>query len=266
MKRAEFWKGFGVGFTVLLLLAGLCMTVFAASRRTIEVDDGVDISINGAAFIPRDAAGNPVSVFAYQGTTYAPVRAICEAAGLDVQFDGKDHMVILTTQDRLRAQGEASASYIGADRAKEIALADAGLKEADAVFLKANLERDDGRYQYDVEFYSGSTEYDYEIDATTGTILSADRDLDDFIAPKPASTPAPSSVPGGTISADRAKEIALKDAGIDAGSAVFKPVKLDRDDGRLEYEVEFYTGTMEYEYEINAETGNIISRDVERRD
>lgn len=266
MKKTEFWKGFGVGFTVLLLLVGLCVTAFAASRRTIEVDDGVDISINGAAFIPRDAAGNPVAVFAYQGTTYAPVRAICEAAGLDVQFDGKDHMVILTTQDRLRAQSGTADAYIGADKAKEIALADAGIKEADAVFLKANLERDDGRYQYDVEFYSGSVEYDYEIDATTGAILSADRDLDDFVAPKPVSTPAPSSAPSGAISADRAKEIALKDAGISANNATFQPTKLELDDGRWEYEVEFYSGSMEYDYEINAETGAIISRDVDQRD
>ena len=165
MKKAEFWKGFGVGFTVLLLLMCLCMTAFASSKRTIDVEDGIGISINGATFIPRDAAGNQVSVFIYNGTTYAPVRAIGEAMGLDVKFDSANRMVQLTTQDRLLAQSGTSGSYISADRAKEIALADAGLKEGNAVFLKVKLERDDGRYQYDVEFYSGTTEYDYEIDA-----------------------------------------------------------------------------------------------------
>lgn len=260
MKKAEFWKGFGVGFTVLLLLMCLCMTAFAYSKRTIDVEDGIGISINGATFIPRDAAGNQVPVFIYNGTTYAPVRAIGEAMGLDVKFDSANRMVQLTTQDRLLAQNGASGSYISAGRAKEIALADAGLKGGNAVFLKVKLERDDGRYQYDVEFYSGTTEYDYEIDAITGKILSAGRELDDFIVPVGTSG---GSAGNGTISADRAKEIALADAGINANDAVFKKVKLDRDDGRLEYEVEFYAGSMEYEYEINAETGSIISRDIE---
>lgn len=265
MKKADFWKGFGVGFTVLLFLMCLCMTAFAASKRTItiNVEDGVSISINRATFIPKDAAGNQVPVFIYNGTTYAPVRAIGEAMGLDVKFDSANRIVQLTTQDRLLAQSGTSSSYISVDRAKEIALTDAGLTVGNAVFLKVKLEREDGRYQYDVEFYSGTTEYDYEIDAVTGKILSTDRELDDFIVPIGASDSSPSS---GTISADRAKEIALADAGVRANNAVFKKVELDRDDGRLEYEVEFYAGSMEYEYEINAETGNIISRDIESRD
>lgn len=263
VKKAEFWKGFGVGFAVLLLLMCLCMTAFAVSKRTIDVEDDVGISINGATFIPKDAAGNQVSVFIYNGTTYAPVRAIGEAMGLDVKFDSANRKVQLTTQDRLLAQSGTSSSYISADRAKEIALADSGLKEGTAVFLKVKLEQDDGRYQYDVEFYSGTTEYDYEIDAITGKILSADRELDDFIIPIGT---ADGSTSSGTISADQAKKIALADAGISTNNAIFKKVKLDRDDGRLEYEVEFYAGSMEYEYEINAKTGNIISRDIEQRD
>ncbi len=258
MKRTEFWKGFGVGFAALLLLICLCMTAFAASNRTIEVEDGVGISINGAVFIPKDAAGKQVPVFIYNGTTYAPVRAIGEAMGLDVQYDAANQMVQLTTQDRILAQDGSAGSYISNDRAKEIALQDAGVKLEDAIFLKVKLERKDGRFQYDVEFYSGSSEYEYEIDAATGKILSSDRELEDFIV-------TPSTGSGETISAERAKEIALSDAGVSASNAVFKKVKLDWDDGRPEYEVEFYAGSMEYEYEIDARTGKIISREIERR-
>ena len=252
MKKAEFWKGFGAGFAALLLIMCLCATAFAASRRTIDVEDGVGLSINGAVFIPRDVTGRQVPVFLYSGTTYVPVRAISEALGLDVRFDSANRMVQLTTQDRLLTQGGASGSYISAERAKEIALADAGLKEGAAIFLKVKLEMDDGRYQYDVEFYSGSVGYDYEIDAITGKILSMDQELDDFIVPG-----SPSG--SGTISADQAKEIALADAGVSAGSAVFTKTKLDRDDGRMVYEVEFYSGTTEYEYKIDAATGKILS-------
>lgn len=252
------WKSFGAGVLTASLLICLCTTVSASSKRAIDVTDDIGISINGAVFIPKDAAGNRVPVFIYDGTTYAPVRAIGEAMGLDVQFDSAGQMVLLTTQERLLAQSGASGSYIGADRAKEIALADAGLEEGKAVFLKVRLELDDGRYQYDVEFYSGAAEYDYEIDAATGKILSSDRDLDDFIVP-PAT---PSSV---TVSADRAKEIALADAGVGADSASFTKIELDLDDGRYQYDVEFYSGSMEYEYEIDAETGRVISRDIDLR-
>lgn len=45
------------------------------------------------------------------------------------------------------------------------------------MFLRANLDWDDGRMKYEVEFYSGTTEYDYDIDAVTGAILSCDREL-----------------------------------------------------------------------------------------
>ena len=53
-----------------------------------------------------------------------------------------------------------------------IALKQAGRKANDVTFSKAKLERDDGRWIYDIEFYvTGQNEYDYEIDATTGNIL-----------------------------------------------------------------------------------------------
>lgn len=260
MKRADFWKGFGVGFTTLLLLACLCATTFAASGRTIEVLDGVGISINGAVFIPKDAAGKQVPVFIYNGTTYAPVRAIGEATGLDVQYDSANQMVQLTTQDRMLAQNGGSGTYISNDRAKGIALKDAGVKAENAIFLKVRLEREDGHFQYDVEFYSGSSEYEYEIDAVTGKILSADRELEDFII-TPSSTSSSEM-----ITMEQAKEIALADAGLNTNNVSFKKVKLDWDDGRPEYEVEFYAGSKEYEYEIDARTGKIISREIEQRD
>ena len=60
----------------------------------------------------------------------------------------------------------------------------------------------------------------------------------------------------------KAKEIALAEV---PGGTVFK-CQLDRDDGRLVYEVEVYSGTTEYDFEIDAQTGSILSRDVDYRD
>ena len=258
MKKAEFWKGFGVGFTVLLLLMCLCMTAFASSKRTIDVEDGIGISINGATFIPRDDAGNEVSVFIYNGTTYAPVLAIGEAMGLDVKFDSANRMVQLTTQDRLLAQSEASGSYISADRAKEIALADAGLKEGNAVFLKVKLERDDGRYQYDVEFYSGTTEYDYEIDAATGSVLKNQKERDDDYIPAQSGGSQTSGGSGSYIGEASAKEIAFTHAGVAANTVYEYESDLDEEHVTMIYEIEFKAGNYEYEYEIDAVSGSVL--------
>ena len=57
--------------------------------------------------------------------------------------------------------------------------AHAGLSEGKATELKAELDREDGRQQYEVEFKAGGYEYDYEIDAQTGKILEWDKDFDD---------------------------------------------------------------------------------------
>ena len=273
MKKNGFWKGFGSGLILTVLIVALGVTATATSRRSIQVEDGVGITLNGAKFTPRDADGKEVSVFLYNGTTYVPVRAISEAMGMDVSFNSATRTVVLTTADRTASQQgstAASGDYISADRAKQIALNDAGVKESAAVFLRANLDWDDGRMEYAVEFYSGNTEYDYDIDAVTGAILSSDRDLEDFqIWNSGTSTNRPANVSSGNtgssasgnyITADRAKQIALAEC--PSGSTVVK-CQFDWDDGRAEYEVEIRNGWTEYDFEIDAVTGTILSRDID---
>ena len=165
---------------------------------------------------------------------------------------------------------------IGIERAKQIALSHAGLSQGSVSFVKAELEYEDGVKVYDIEFYSSNVEYDYEINAATGAIISVDRDIENYsiptAAPAPAPTPAPTAAPTpaptaapaptqpaapSTISADRAKQIALSHAGV--GGASFTKVELDTDDGVAVYEIEFKVDNVEYDYEINAVSGAIIS-------
>lgn len=248
MKKTGYWKGFGSALLLVAMVTALGVTATAASR-SIEVEDGIGISINGAKFTPRDADGKKVPVFLYNGTTYAPIRAVCEAAGMEVSYDSATDTVELVTADRVASQKPESSSYITQSRAKKIALADAGVKAANAVFLKASLDWDDGRAQYEVEFYSGNTEYDYDIDALTSAILSSDWELEDF------DIGTVSSSSGKVISAEKAKSIALNRA--PSGSTVVK-CQLDRDDGRTIYEVELRNGRMEYDCDIDAVSGQIL--------
>ena len=73
--------------------------------------------------------------------------------------------------------GEGSG-FIGIDRAKEIALNHAGKSSSFVSFSKVKLDDDDGEVVYEIEFYIGSIEYDYEIDAYSGTILEYEIDND----------------------------------------------------------------------------------------
>ena len=164
------------------------------------------------------------------------------------------------------AKSKVSKSYkaakkITADEAKRIALAHAKLAEKDVTFVKVELElEDNNRYEYDVDFYSGNVEYDYEIDAVSGAILSADRDIENYVIPTQPSTSS-ANTQTAEISVERAKQIALSHAGV--GSARFKKAKLDYENGVKVYEIEFKVGNVEYDYDIDASSGAIISSSSE---
>ena len=176
----------------------------------------------------------------------------------------------------------ASTSYIGEERAKEIALNHAGLTASGVTFVRSYLDWDDGRAQYEVEFYANNTEYDYDIDAITGDIRSYDYDAEYYAPPATsqggtttttgataaASTGNPTTATASTgstnyIGEERAKEIALDHAGLTASGVTFVRSHLDWDDGRAQYEVEFYANNTEYDYDIDATTGDIRSYDYD---
>ena len=66
--------------------------------------------------------------------------------------------------------------YITTEEAQVIALAHAGLTADQVTGLRASFDRDDGVPEYEVEFRQDRWEYEYEIHAETGAILSWDKD------------------------------------------------------------------------------------------
>ena len=68
---------------------------------------------------------------------------------------------------------------------------------------------------------------------------------------------APLPAVGEDIGVEKAKEIALEKAGVKAEDTLFINAHLDRDDGRVEYDVEFQSGHTEYEVSVDAVTGAI---------
>ena len=65
------------------------------------------------------------------------------------------------------------------EQALAIALEHAGLTEEQLDFSNVHLDRDDGRWVYEIEFREGRTEYEYAVNASNGKIVDYDKDWDD---------------------------------------------------------------------------------------
>lgn len=157
--------------------------------------------------------------------------------------------------------GEVNKSqYIGKDKALNIALAKAGLKKSQISGCEVEFECDDGIITYDIEFYCGSTEYEFEIDATTGNIIEYETDGDGYEGSHHKNSADNSG--SKYIGRSRAKEIALAKAGLTASQ--IHDYEIELDDG--EYEIDFKYQNMEYEVDIDAKSGKILKFDKEYDD
>ena len=111
-----------------------------------------------------------------------------------------------------------TVTYLSYEEAKNIVLNDAGI--TDAKFTKIDLDKDDGSVHYEIEFVSGNTEYEYEIDAVTGRIIS--KETDRFGADIT-----------GYISLDDAKATAVSDfTTVNTGSYIVTKAELENENGK----------------------------------
>ena len=161
------------------------------------------------------------------------------------------------------ANKTTKVSYIGTQKAQSSALSHAKLTAAKVTGLKAELDRENGVYIYDVDFKSGNYEYDYDINATTGKIIKSQKKATNTTK---RTTAATTTVKTSYIGIAKAKTIALNHAKVSASKARGVKAELDRERGIYVYEVEFKSGRFEYDYTINATTGKVISFDKEYDD
>lgn len=241
--------------------AGTPDTAAKDAMITVEQRPDISIVVDGVQRSFTDAQGGAVYPLLNSGTNYLPVRAIGELMGKSVSWNSQTRTItlsgssdpVVTDADTFGpAEAAPSASgttvLIGETAAKNAALAHAGLTTAQATFVKCKLEWEDGRQIYEVEFYTAGWEYDYEIDACTGAVLSADCDAEDH-------TPSGSAA-GVYISEEQVRSIALNRVPGAAASHITR-IELDREDG--EYEVGILYNGIAHEFEINACTGAICS-------
>lgn len=148
------------------------------------------------------------------------------------------------TTNQSTSQSSSSNSQISQNQAKSIAKKHAGVSSVSQE--KIEKDYDDGIYEYEYEFVSGSYKYEYKINATTGSILKHEKEYVGEVK----------------ITKDEAKQKAFQHANVSSSNVY--DVEVELDDKR--YEVSFKSGKYEYEYEINASNGSVISHEKDYDD
>ena len=225
----------------------------------------VSISLAGCTNSETASNGNKTNTkYTTQNSTESNVQNSSESSTENNNVNNAQNNTVNNPQDNNTNNAQNNivnnTGNISLDKAKEIALSHAGLSADQVTFVKVKMDFDDGIQKYDIKFYCNGQEYDYEINSFNGQIIQFDYDMEYNYIPNNNTTNYQSNVnTTANISVERAKEIALSHAGLSADQVTFVKVKMDFDDGIQKYEIEFYYNYREYSYEIDANTGNILS-------
>lgn len=142
------WKGFVSGVLATILILGLGVPAMAATVRQLSATySGIKITLDGKTIIPKDANGTVVEPFAVDGTTYLPVRAVADALGLGVEWDGANNTVVLRSQ--------TSEGNVGSNVDVDNVADDSGTYlQAGGIFTKGTyITVDDVKFAYDGEMF-----------------------------------------------------------------------------------------------------------------
>ena len=204
------------------------------------------------------------------------------ALSLAVAMTGCSGNAVINQQPSSQAQEQAQ--LISMEAAQEAALKAANIAAENAAISATTLNEVAGTSCYKVEFTSGDYAYAYTVNAETGAIMemsSRDKNAVDTQAQTEATAPAAASdtTPAqnsattqsqspatassqtvtGTVNEETAQKIALEHAGVKATDATITKSRLDYEDRRQVYEIEWYAGGKKYDYEIAVDTGEVLS-------
>ena len=157
----------------------------------------------------------------------------------------------------------ARSSAISEEAAINFACVDAGISPQDITRSRIDFDYERGVFVYDIDFIAGDTEYEYTIHSTNGSVLDSSKEKV-FNQASPTgtqATPTPTTTDEYAIDESQAFANALSDAGLNDSQVTLKRTKLERDDGRIVYDVEFaIIGEKEFDYSIDALTGEIVEK------
>lgn len=157
---------------------------------------------------------------------------------------------------------DITKNEISEDEAREMALALAGVDPL--TIYEYELERDYDRVaHYDIEFKTGGYEYNYSLTMFDGTIIKDKWELEpDYYPGVEKLPPISDEEKKDFISEQRAKEIALEHAEVNEAATYDVEIELERERGKIIYEVEFKSGRYSYSYDLEPETGEVIDYEL----
>ncbi|MDY5509733.1 anti-sigma-I factor RsgI family protein [Dysosmobacter sp.] len=221
------------------------------SDLTSEVGTALQNASAGAAVLSQVVGYDADLISLAQNSSISVGKAamVRDVQALNSQLDFNALSALSVEELKQLRETGAPAMPIGKDAAAQAAIAYAGLTASAVSYYDMDPELDEYPAHYEVELYTNGSEFSYDVDAWTGEVLKGPANI--------SSTSAPTTTSGG-ITADKAKSIALADAGVSESAALGLQVKQDWDDGVALYEVEFRSGGAEYEYDIRLSDGAIL--------
>ena len=272
-------KWIALGTTLVMTAAMAIPAMAAIDYETARLRPDFTIMIDGKEKNFKRSDGSAAFALVYEGSTYLPLRAIGEAIGRNVNWDEDTKTITLEgereTKDSSNKAVEGKAKDVSVQVRKDFTI---------VIDSKEQTFRTSAGKEIYPLLYDGSTylplraigqimdkNVEWDNDTKTVTLTSEGftvTDADTFGDKKDTVTDADTFKDKGKtkdeITAEKAKEIALKHAGL--SKAAWVKAEKDRDDGRIKYEIEFRDGRMEYEYEIDAETGKILKAEKDYDD
>lgn len=166
-------KYLALGVAIIIMLCTAFPVMANMFKEQITVTKGIDVYLDGVKLNPIDANGNPVEVFAYNGTTYLPVRAIAEAVGKSVNWDEETNSVYLDKGGNSNNENtDISVAYqninITAAEAFDVYMN----KYPNTQVKEIELDSRNNAFAYKVEGFDESKVYKVYIDANTGNIIN----------------------------------------------------------------------------------------------
>lgn len=253
------WKIYGIIITVVLVLVliGLCLYFFVFRESITEAEAqniayeyaGVSASNVTILSIQKDREDREYEIRFYDDM-YEYEIDVNYNSGRVINFE-KD------LRDNVDAnQGGNTTVSMSEDEARSIALQRVGKTQDEVTFTRVRVDRENGVTVYDVYFYDNEKEYELSIDVDTKEVKSY---KEDYLTGNGNNTTSTNY-----IGADKAREIVLNHAGLTSNDVRFNKVELDVDYGIATYELEFYYNYYEYDYEVDAVTGEILKYDKGR--
>ncbi len=248
---------------ILALILTLAMTMLlsnvgvtdAAEKENIDIEGAQRIAFNAAFVNVEDIHKLKVERNESDGDDYYEIEFESYLGKYELEVQAATGKIMKSNidykdDDEVKQTVGKSLSEI-----KEIAYDLSAIDSLHDVYeLEIELDEDDGSFYYDVEFKSTAGDYEYKIDAETGEILKQGRDTQMLSSPP-------------ELAIEQAIEKAYAAAELESDRSVYDlDAELDEDDGHHYYEIEFKSYSGEYEFEIDATSGDVLKKDIDAFD